>query len=365
MSGPAGPAGPAGDQPDRRHGPPAGWYPDPAGGTGSRWWDGVGWSDRTSSTPPPHGPSGPPAGPGPSGPPAGPGPTGPPRGAPLGGPASGPARPTSGAPTLPPPGPPPGTPGPPRPFTPYPVPPAQWAGPAPYPVATWAGPGPATGLVPVALGAEGRMVPWARRAVVAYAVLAVAQGAVALAYARTLRRELTYIGAAWDAGQHHQTLPVAPQVSAGFSTYTDLVAAGTVAALILLLVWQYRAAVAARSLGLPARRSPGWGVGSWFVPVVNLWLPYGAIRDCLPPGHPGRRRVLRYWLAFLGAAAAGGAVTFTAPFSRPAAVVVLVVAAGLWGLAAVWAVGVYGTIYEAHRGAGPAPAPPGPPGRPG
>jgi hypothetical protein len=27
--------------------PPAGWYPDPSGRPGERWWDGVGWSDRT------------------------------------------------------------------------------------------------------------------------------------------------------------------------------------------------------------------------------------------------------------------------------------------------------------------------------
>jgi hypothetical protein len=62
---------------------------------------------------------------------------------------------------------------------------------------------------------------------------------------------------------------------------------------IVACVWQHRAAAAARAQGFPARRSPAWGVGSWFVPVVNLWMPYSALRDCLPPGDPRRAHVLR------------------------------------------------------------------------
>jgi len=34
--------------------PPPGWYPDPAGGAGARWWDGQGWTDHVQQpTPPP------------------------------------------------------------------------------------------------------------------------------------------------------------------------------------------------------------------------------------------------------------------------------------------------------------------------
>ncbi|MCF6745937.1 DUF2510 domain-containing protein [Blastococcus sp. KM273128] len=40
--------------------PPPGWYPDPAGGPGTRWWDGQGWSEHVqqpTAPPPAAGPS--------------------------------------------------------------------------------------------------------------------------------------------------------------------------------------------------------------------------------------------------------------------------------------------------------------------
>ncbi len=32
--------------------PPPGWYPDPAAGTGTRWWDGHGWTDHVQQAAP-------------------------------------------------------------------------------------------------------------------------------------------------------------------------------------------------------------------------------------------------------------------------------------------------------------------------
>jgi uncharacterized protein YxjI len=39
--------------------PPAGWYPDPAGTPGTRWWDGRAWTEHLRQAAPPPPPSGP------------------------------------------------------------------------------------------------------------------------------------------------------------------------------------------------------------------------------------------------------------------------------------------------------------------
>ncbi|HEY1653439.1 MAG TPA: RDD family protein [Acidimicrobiales bacterium] len=42
-------------------GPPPGWYPDPSGQAGTRWWDGARWTEHVSAPPPPayYGPAAP------------------------------------------------------------------------------------------------------------------------------------------------------------------------------------------------------------------------------------------------------------------------------------------------------------------
>ncbi|MBW9092579.1 DUF4328 domain-containing protein [Microbacterium jejuense] len=47
---------------------------------------------------------------------------------------------------------------------------------------------------------------------------------------------------------------------------------------VVWVIWQYR--VAKQVLG-QTRRSPGWHVASWFVPIISFWFPYQNISDLL------------------------------------------------------------------------------------
>jgi hypothetical protein len=86
-------------------------------------------------------------------------------------------------------------------------------------------------------------------------------------------------------------------------------------ALVLLLLWLHRAyrnlfALGARGLD----DSPGWAVGSFFIPLVNVYLPYRIVSDVWngsrpapTAGEPIPRRarivplVLAWWLVWMGA----------------------------------------------------------------
>ena len=78
-------------------------------------------------------------------------------------------------------------------------------------------------------------------------------------------------------------------------------------------------------------------------------MPYSAVRDCLPPDHPYRRRVLHWWIAwlltgFLTTLAGGSALFSTGTalvLSIPAALACLAVIA--------WAPGIVLAIAASHQ----------------
>ncbi len=85
------------------------------------------------------------------------------------------------------------------------------------------------------------------------------------------------------------------------------------------------------------------------MPVVNLWMPYLAVRDCLPPDHPNRQRVLQWWIALLCAGFLTLAASITALVSTGPALI-LSIPAALASLAVIaWAPGVVSGIAAAHE----------------
>ncbi len=123
------------------------------------------------------------------------------------------------------------------------------------------------------------------------------------------------------------TLP--PLKLNGMSTYSAFANLGSVGLLvvgILFFIWFHRAAQLASKLGLPARRSPGWAVGGFFVPIANLWFPYQSALDLFPPGHPGRASVKRWWTLWIALSFSEIPVMAVGWFSEAGAIFVAVLA---------------------------------------
>jgi hypothetical protein len=264
-------------------GAPPGWYADPAGGPGQRWWDGYAWTAATvgPAIPPPLPPSVPPAQ----------------------------QQPPSQANRLLPPPP-----------TAYP----QWM--------------PRPPDAPDLVHREVTMTQTARVAVAFFGV----NDLITLLNLQLRRSQIRAMGhnlrVIYDASRNGRPVPALSGQSTA-SPLSVVFSLAAIAALVFALIWQFRAASAARALGFGATHSPGWGVGCWFVPIVNLWMPYQAIRDCLPPDDPHRPLVLRWWLIVLGTQLLTYAAFMAALFSSH-------VALGISLPAAILAVGVIATSQQ-------------------
>jgi hypothetical protein len=85
------------------------------------------------------------------------------------------------------------------------------------------------------------------------------------------------------------------------------------AAAVLFIIWFYRAYKNLRPLGAPPpRRSAGWTIGAWFVPILNLILPKLMLNEIWrgsepePVGGPGTKAPIPpfhhlWWGAWVGA----------------------------------------------------------------
>lgn len=71
--------------------------------------------------------------------------------------------------------------------------------------------------------------------------------------------------------------------------------------IILFAMWIYRANFNARSLGAQKMKfTPGWSVGYYFIPFLNLWRPYQAMKEIWKasktPHHGRAKSAARYYL---------------------------------------------------------------------
>jgi hypothetical protein len=196
---------------------------------------------------------------------------------------------------------------------------------------------------------ERRLVPVARFAVAMPGVYFLVSLILQRANANQLRSAGHQFRIDWHDAQHGITPPAYHAPSNALTPLGLLVGLVTVAAVVIACIWQHRAASAGRALGIPSQRSPAWGVGSWFVPIVNLWIPYSAVRDCLPPGDPHRQRVLYWWIALLLTGFLSIAAGATALFSTGAALVLSVPAALACLVVIAWAPGIVLAIAATHQ----------------
>ena len=125
-----------------------------------------------------------------------------------------------------------------------------------------------------------------------------------------------------------------------------------VTTVVFFCVWLYRAADNLRALN-PANQpeySPGWAVGSFFVPFANLIIPYRAVREVWQKSSPPNEFLLAepgpptyfptWWLFWLLAGFAGNVslrLSFNEHIDVQTATIISIVASALSIVAAVFA----------------------------
>ena len=59
-----------------------------------------------------------------------------------------------------------------------------------------------------------------------------------------------------------------------------------IATVVVFLMWLYRVSNNVVAFGAPRQTSAGWAVGSFFVPIANLFIPYQAIKEIWQKSDP-------------------------------------------------------------------------------
>lgn len=190
---------------------------------------------------------------------------------------------------------------------------------------------------------EEAITPWVRRAVIVFPLLSIVVCLVSWADAASWER---YFHAAKVFFDNLGQYPPPPQPKIPIASYFSWLLA---APEVVFVIWQYRAAKFARSLGYPARRSPAWGIVAYLVPIADLFIPAQALSDCFPPGHPGRRLVTKTWVLLLAVTVLQSSLIVTLALLRPLGVVLLAVTVACDVLLLLYGLRMVDAITDHHR----------------
>lgn len=77
---------------------------------------------------------------------------------------------------------------------------------------------------------------------------------------------------------------------------------------VFFVLWKYSASHNARRLGANMKFSPGWSIAYYFIPFLNLWRPYQAMKEIWNVSHNSMsckskksgKIVVFWWLSFIG-----------------------------------------------------------------
>jgi Domain of unknown function (DUF4328) len=90
------------------------------------------------------------------------------------------------------------------------------------------------------------------------------------------------------------------RISSPFSSVDSLFGLATI---VVWLIWQHRVTTNVWAKGIPIATSPGWAIGWWFVPFVNLVMPAVAVQRVYRASAPEKHSawlVAGWWLGWLG-----------------------------------------------------------------
>jgi hypothetical protein len=157
----------------------------------------------------------------------------------------------------------------------------------------------------------------------------------------------------WDVatqGLPRSEIPQQPTSPAGWTLLSTLVVLPLeIVGIVLVLVFQHRAATTAKALGLPQHLSPTFGVIGWFIPFAALVLPWIAWRDLLPRTHPDRSKMSLIWCLYLAASFLTIIATVLSITSAFLAGLCLVASVALMLLALRLSPSIISAVLEAHQ----------------